>query len=109
MQDTSKPLGSKDIFEKLKDRINSACSVISSLKALRNSNFIKIVKYEENSSSVKIYYQIKSSPLEEIKVYTEDEGYTSISSFFKKLRFLFYFHKNSRLLEFLEAIMNLLF
>lgn len=87
MQDTSKPLGSKDIFEKLKDRINSACSVISSLKALRNSNFIKIVKYEENSSSVKIYYQIKSSPLEEIKVYAEEEGYTSISSFFKNSDF----------------------
>lgn len=87
MQDTSLPLSSKDVFEKLSNHINSACSIISYLRALRNADFIKIVKYEENLSSVKIYYQIKSSPLEEIKVYTEDEGYTSISNFFKNSDF----------------------
>lgn len=87
MQDTSKPLTSKDIFEALQDSINSACSVTSYLKALRSSNFIKIVKYEEAPSSVKIYYQIKNSPLKEERVYTESDGYTSISSFFKNSNF----------------------
>lgn len=87
MQDTSKPLTSKDIFEILKDQINSASSIVNYLRALRNSDFIKIVKYEEVLSSVKIYYQVKNSPLKEEKVYLESEGYASISSFFKKSDF----------------------
>ena len=82
-QNITNPYSSKELYDILQKDITSVCGVTNCLKALREENFVKIVKYEETGSSVKIFHQLKESPLEEINVKTEGEEYSSISNFFK--------------------------
>ena len=82
----SKPFFYSEIFELLKDSIKSECAVINHLKTLRNAKIIKIVGFDNIalSSATRVYYQLQESPLPEAKVYRDDCGYSSISSFFRK-------------------------
>ena len=91
--DVEMPMNSKYISEKIG---KTQSQVRPSLYLMRKSGKIKIVGYDNSCLNPSILYQVADSPLPEMRVFSEKEGYISISKFIESNAYKYGGRNNAR-------------
>lgn len=80
-ENMKRPMGALEISKTTGCMLSS---IRTSMLSLRSLGFIKIVDYNPNpTGNHTLLYQVTESPLPELKIYTKEDGYSTIASFLK--------------------------
>ena len=82
MNNSNKPTGAEELHEATKMKVNSIRTSLLNLKTL---GLVKVVGYTRNyTGNHTLLYQTTKSYLPEIKGYSKEDGYNTVSSFLKE-------------------------